>query len=138
MVEQTPKQEKNVSPDDANGVYLGKESTISDVFSFLERTFPFLGLWSEELSNFPALSTLATLGYNCSGQLDNRPSSLRPRKVKLSRGKKSWSSFPFLPRDTLCLAEGIYIPSHFPVVFKMYLCFPLISQDIYTYLKYQN
>ena len=62
MVETISKKKENVSPDDANCVYLGTEITISDVFSFLERTFPFLGLRSEGLSNFALLSVLDSLG----------------------------------------------------------------------------
>ena len=83
-------------------------------FSFPWESFPFLDLRSVGLSDFAPLSNLASLGQtNALLCQTTRPTSLRSRKVKLSRGKKNWSSFPFCPRDTLCLAVGTIILGYY-------------------------
>ena len=55
MVEQIPNLEENVSPNDANCVYLGTEITNSDAFLSSGELFPFLDLRSEGLSNLASL-----------------------------------------------------------------------------------
>ena len=88
----------------------GRNRTLRPL-SFPWESFPFLDLRSVGLSDFAPLSHLATLGQTTALLCQTTcPTSLRSRKVKLSRGKKSWSTFPFCPRDTLCLAVGTIIP----------------------------
>ena len=87
----------------------GRNRTLRPL-SFPWESFPFLDLRSVGLSDFAPLSHLATLGQTTALLCQTTcPTSLRSRKVKLSRGKKSWSTFPFCPRDTLCLAVGTII-----------------------------
>ena len=89
----------------------GRNRTLRPL-SFPWESFPFLDLRSVGLSDFAPLSHLATLGQTTALLCQTTcPTSLRSRKVKLSRGKKNWSTFPFCPWDTLCLAVGTIIPT---------------------------
>ena len=99
MVEQTPAERKNVSPM-MTIVYPGTESTISDAFLSLGELFPFLDLRSE------GLSSLASLGRQLSFF------STIAESEKFPRGKKSSSSFVFLPWKLFSIKEEYIFLGH--------------------------
>ena len=93
----SPIDRENVSPDDANCVYLGTEITNSDAFLSSGELFPFLDLRSE------GLSSLALLGRQLSFF------STIAESESFSLGKKSSSLFVFRPRTHVWHHGGIYI-----------------------------
>ena len=114
----------------------GRNRTLRPL-SFPWESFPFLDLRSVGLSDFAPLSHLATLGQtNALLCQTTCPTSLRSRKVKLSRGKKSWSTFPFCPRDTLCLAVGtIILKVGMEKFFFLRVARTIISTKYYSFIK---
>ena len=89
---------KKCVPLDDNCVYQERKVQSWKNLYFLDR-IPFLDLRSEGLSNLATLSEPRfARSDNRSALLDISPSSLRSRKEKSNRGKKSSSSFVFLYR----------------------------------------
>ena len=89
-----------------------EESTNLDELLF-PWEFPFLDLRSEGLSNLVTLSEPRfARSDNRSTLLDIIPSSLRSRKEKSNRGKKSSSLFVFLYRPYYVTRKEDIFPSH--------------------------
>ena len=104
MVEQPPNKRENVSPGYESVFSLGQKPYDQTFFLFLEKVS--LSSISGQkdfvtLSNFASLSSLASLGKTtaplCQTTAPLCPSSLRSRKVKLSRGKKIGLHFLSVP-----------------------------------------
>ena len=117
MVEQVQNWEKNVSPIDENRI-LGRKVQSRTLF-FPWGNFPFLDLRSE------GLSSLAALGRQLSFF------STIAESEKFPRGKKSSSSFVFLPRKLLSIKEEYIFLSFFESYQKMRgKGFPLIFWNV--------
>ena len=120
MVGQIVTEQENVSALEDNKCRPVEESTNLDELLF-PWEFPFLDLRSEGLSNLATLSEPRfARSDNRSALLDIIPSSLRSRKEKSNRGKKSSSLFVFLYRPYyvtrkedifLCFSDNLTRPS---------------------------